>query len=94
MIPHNSPKPLAHGTYIKDLNRNFLLCESHEIKDEMPPTPEEFVAVVAELHEKSESPTRKFVFHCTTHGGNQPLQNEWCDSWGEFFTRQLCEDVV
>lgn len=92
VIPNNVPKPLAHGTYEKDPNRHFYLCEFHEMDDEMP-SAQQFVAVVAELHKKSVSPTGKFGFNCTTHAGNHPLQNEWCDNWEEFFTRQLREEV-
>lgn len=92
VIPNNVPKPLAHGTYTKDPNRHFYLCEFHEMDDEMP-SAQQFVAVVAELHKKSVSPTGKFGFSCTTHAGNYPLQNEWCDVWEEFFTRQLREEV-
>ncbi|KAI9644446.1 hypothetical protein NHQ30_006467 [Ciborinia camelliae] len=92
VIPKNMPRAIAHGTYAKDSNRHFLLNEFHEMKDEMP-SAEQFVSVISELHQKSISPTGKFGFHCTTHAGNHSLNTAWCDSWEEFFSRQLREEV-
>ena len=92
IIPSNTPQPIAHGTYAKDPNRHFFLCDFHEMKDDMSST-ERSVAAAAELHEKSDSLTGKFEFHCTTHAGNHPMQTSWCESWEEFFSRQLREEV-
>lgn len=39
------------------------------------------------------SPTGKFGFHTTTFNGIVPLVNEWCDTWEEFFSRQLRSDI-
>jgi len=54
IIPSNTPQPIAHGTYAKDPNRHFFLCDFHEMKDDMSST-ERSVAAAAELHEKSDS---------------------------------------
>jgi protein-ribulosamine 3-kinase len=93
IIPRNVPRPVAHGTYTKNSDRHFFLSTFHEMEDEMP-LPKDFVSVVAQLHQKSVSPTGKFGFHVTTHAGNYPLQNSWCDSWEEFFVRQLKTEIV
>ncbi|PMD43817.1 hypothetical protein L207DRAFT_510291 [Hyaloscypha variabilis F] len=93
VIPRNVPRPVAHGTYTKNSDRHFFLSTFHEMEDEMPPA-QQFVSVVAELHQKSVSPTGKFGFHVTTHAGNYPLQNSWCDSWEEFFVRQLKTEII
>ncbi|KAM3075899.1 hypothetical protein ACMFMG_006584 [Clarireedia jacksonii] len=92
VIPNNMPRALAHGTYVKDDNRHFVLNEFHDMTDEMPAT-QPFVSVIAELHQKSASPTGKFGFHCTTHAGTNAMLNEWCDSWEEFFARSLRETM-
>ena len=92
IIPNNMPLPIAHGTYTTNSDRHFVLNEFHEMKDEMAPA-QQFVAVAAELHKKSMSPTGKFGFHCKTHFGNRALTNDWCDNWEEFFTRTLREEV-
>jgi protein-ribulosamine 3-kinase len=92
VIPKNMPRALAHGTYVKDNNRHFVLNEFHEMDDEMP-APLQFVSVIAELHQKSVSPTGKFGFHCTTHAGTTPVLNDWCESWEEFFARSLRETM-
>lgn len=39
------------------------------------------------------SPTGKFGFHVTTFNGHVPLKNEWCDSWEEWYGRQLRSDI-
>jgi protein-ribulosamine 3-kinase len=93
IIPRNVPRPVTHGTYTKNSDRHFFLSTFHEMEDEMP-SAQQFVSVVAELHQKSVSPTGKFGFHVTTHAGNYPLQNSWCDSWEEFFVRQLKTEII
>lgn len=91
VMPKNCPKPLAYGTYVSDPDWHFFLMEFREIEDEMPPA-KKLVAAVAEMHKKSRSPNGKFGFHCNTHAGNHALNNDWCDSWEEFFTRQFKEE--
>ena len=93
IIPNNCPKPLAHGTYVSDSGYHFFLCDFADMDDEMP-SAEEFVNVVVQLHQNSQSPTGKFGFHVTTHAGDHPLQTAWTDSWEEFFTRQMREEIL
>lgn len=45
-----------------------------------------FTARLAEMHQKSKSPTGKYGFHVTTYNGNLPQLNQWTDTWEEFFT--------
>ncbi|KAK7789787.1 hypothetical protein R5R35_012337 [Gryllus longicercus] len=38
--------------------------------------------------EEGPLPVEKFGFHTTTCCGYIPMENEWCDNWIDFFTRQ------
>lgn len=85
-LPDNVPRPVATGVLAGDPTKHFYLAEFRHMSDEMPRTPE-LVAVVAKLHQSTESPNGKFGFHVTTCGGNYPVDTSWCDTWEEFFTR-------
>ena len=39
------------------------------------------------------SPNGKFGFHVTTYDGNQPSDNNWCDTWEAFFVRAMRQVV-
>lgn len=57
------------------------------------PEPAQLGEVLEKLHKTSVSPTGKFGFHITTFNGIVPLINDWCDTWEEFFSRQLRSDI-
>ena len=59
--------------------------------EEMPPVAE-FANVIAKLHKNSRSPNDKFGFEVPTSQSLQ-LDNTWCDSWEEFFTRAFLGTV-
>lgn len=44
---------------------------------------------IAEMHEKSTSPTGKFGFHIATCVGTLPQNNRWQDSWEVFFLQNM-----
>ncbi|OTA85837.1 hypothetical protein M434DRAFT_400062 [Hypoxylon sp. CO27-5] len=88
VLPTFVPKPIAHGSYQTITNTHFFLCEFREILNDMP-DPHKFTAKLAELHQKSESPTGKFGFHLPTYSGNLPQWTEWDDSWETIFTKNL-----
>jgi protein-ribulosamine 3-kinase len=87
VIPDNVPRPVAVGTLASNPQKHFLLVEFRDMADELPPVPE-FVAVIATLHQKSSSPNGKFGFDVPTSQSLQ-LENTWCDTWEEFFTRAM-----
>ncbi|KAH8678437.1 Fructosamine kinase-domain-containing protein [Xylariales sp. PMI_506] len=91
-LPENVPKPVAAGTCARDPKKAFYLAEFRDISDEMPEA-NEFVAVVAKLHQESESPNGKFGFHVPTYGGDNECSTDWCDTWEEFFTRIMTETM-
>lgn len=71
----------------------FLLADFREI-GEQPPDPIKFAARIAELHEKSKSPTGKFGFHITTCHAKLPQTTScWEDSWAVLYRKQL-ENMV
>lgn len=86
--PNFIPRPIAWGTYRSDPSTHFYICVFLDMADEKPDVTK-FCAKLAEVHLNSttQSPTGRFGFHATTHVGNIPQENTWCDTWEEFFTK-------
>lgn len=92
-LPDNSVVPVAYGTFELDPAKSFFLTTYRELKEKTP-DPAQLVKVLSKLHKGSSSPTGKFGFHVTTFNGHVPLRNEWCDSWEEWYSRQLRSDIM
>lgn len=92
-IPNNVVIPLAHGTFDLDPSKSFFLTAFLQL-DGGDPSPDELAKVLQKLHNSSTSPTGKFGFHVQTFNGVAPLINDWCDTWEEWFTRQLKSDIA
>lgn len=90
-LPDNVCVPLAHGTY-KDGTASFFLTPFRHLTVDVP-GPAEFAHVLVRLHTTSESPTGKYGFGITTFVGWVPINNDWCNTWEEWFTRQLKEEI-
>lgn len=88
LLPCFAPKPIAWGTYETIMDTHFFLCQYREMIDEMP-DPYKFTALLADLHENSESTNGKFGIHITTYCGNLPQTNEWETSWETYFTKNM-----
>ncbi|KAJ6783474.1 hypothetical protein PWT90_03507 [Aphanocladium album] len=88
-MPNFSPKPIAWGR-CKDTPYLFFFLSSFVEMDEGDlPNPKEFCKKLTKMHRQSTSPTGKFGFHVTTCNGNIPQNNNWNDSWQEFFSNGL-----
>lgn len=92
-LPNNSVVPIAYGTFKQDPTKSFFLTTYRELTNKLP-TDNELVEVMVKLHQGSSSPTGKFGFHVTTFNGHVPLQNRWCDSWEQWYSRQLQSDIT
>ncbi|RYP78327.1 hypothetical protein DL769_003205 [Monosporascus sp. CRB-8-3] len=90
-LPDNVAVPLAYGTLEQDPS-SFFLTPFRNLSDKVP-EPGELVEVLEKLHKSSASPNGKFGFHVTTFNGMVPLVNDWCDTWEEYFARQLRSDI-
>ncbi|KAJ3574071.1 hypothetical protein NPX13_g4485 [Xylaria arbuscula] len=91
-IPDNVVVPVAYGTLELDPSSSFLLTAFRNFIEETV-SPEKSAEVLSRLHKRSHSPTGKFGFHVTTFNGVVPLINDWCDTWEEYFARQLRADI-
>ena len=80
------PKPVAQGSFQKLQNTHYYICKFYELAEELP-EPSRFCANVAALHNKSVSPNGKFGFHVVTYNGDLPQENEYTDTWEDFFTK-------
>ncbi|EAQ90393.1 hypothetical protein CHGG_02328 [Chaetomium globosum CBS 148.51] len=89
-MPTIAPEPRGYGK-CNDEEAHFFVCDYLPIDHELP-DPARLGEKLAELHQKSVSPTGKFGFHCTTFDGKLPLTTTWDSSWTSFFTR-LMKDV-
>lgn len=67
----------------------FLLTEFREVGTQ-PPYPSAFTARLADLHQRSVSPTGKFGFHITTCLARLPQVTDcWEESWSALYRMQL-----
>ncbi|KAL2015462.1 hypothetical protein VTK56DRAFT_5387 [Thermocarpiscus australiensis] len=90
-LPSIAPHPRGYGKCKDEQEAHFFLCDYLPIDDKLP-NPDRLAEKLAELHLKSQSPTGKFGFHCTTFDGKLPLTTTWDSNWTSFFTR-LMRDV-
>ncbi|TGJ87344.1 hypothetical protein E0Z10_g1498 [Xylaria hypoxylon] len=91
-LPDNVGLPLAYGTLELDPSSSFFLTAFRHMSEKVV-DPQPLAEVLSQLHRSSFSPTGKFGFHVTTFNGAVPLINDWCDSWEEYFGRQLKADI-
>ena len=94
VTPGFVPQPFAWGHYCQEsLNTYFLLTEFREV-GEQPPDPVKFTARLAELHQRSMSPTGKFGFHITTCLAKlTQVTNTWKESWETLYRDQLAHQI-
>lgn len=86
VVGNFTPKPIASGTFEALPDSHYYICKFHELQQRMPSS-QDLCSEVAALHQKSKSPNGKFGFHVTTYNGNVPQNNNYADTWEEFFTR-------
>ncbi|KAJ5921214.1 Fructosamine/Ketosamine-3-kinase [Penicillium verhagenii] len=89
-LPDFAPKPRGYGK-CQNQEAHFFICDFLTISHNLP-DPVHLGKKLAELHHKSQSPTGKFGFHCTTFDGKLPLNTTWDSNWTSFFTK-LMRDV-
>ncbi|KAI4105002.1 MAG: hypothetical protein LQ339_003619 [Xanthoria mediterranea] len=88
--PNNVPKPLAWGTYKKEPDKHFYMCDFYDMTDDLQNI-QKFCATVAQIHNDSmgKSPNNKYGFQITTHLAYVANDNSWSDSWEVWYTRAL-----
>lgn len=87
IVPNNISPPIAWGTFDTDPTRSFFLTKFREL-DEVHPANEDLIEIVHTIH-KAESPTGMYGFHVPTFYGCRRVDNTWCDTWEDFFTREF-----
>lgn len=88
LLPAFIPEPIAWGSYDTVPDTYFFLCRFRKMTEDLP-SPHDFAARLAALHQNSKSPYDKFGFHVDNYMGNLPLSNEWEESWETFFTKNM-----
>ncbi|KAI9767665.1 MAG: hypothetical protein M1840_005536 [Geoglossum simile] len=83
--PDLVPRPIAWGTYASIPAVHFLICDFHNMTDELPDI-NTFPAKIAELHKEGTSPNGKYGFPVTTYHGRTALEHGWADTWEEYFS--------
>lgn len=92
-IPNNVVVPLSHGTCKSDNSKSFFLASFRKFINGSLPTTHTLVELLKALHTSAISSTGKFGFHVMTFNGYVPLVNDWCDTWEEWYSRQLRSDM-
>lgn len=89
-LPDNATRPVAWGRCASRPGWAFFLAEFRDMTPMQPGllAPVEVAAVVARLHEHR-SPSGRFGFHVQTYAATQAIDTSWCDTWEEFFSRNL-----
>ncbi|KAI4219041.1 MAG: hypothetical protein L6R36_008596, partial [Xanthoria steineri] len=89
--PDFVPRPFAWGRYRKPQQETyFLLAEFRDVGDQEPAEPVKLARRLAELHQKSKSPTGKFGFHfATCHAKIAQKVDSWESSWCTLFSNHL-----
>ncbi len=91
--PAMVPEPHAWGKYDDGSDTYFLLTEFREI-GQQPPDPAKLTERLAEMHQKSVSPTGKFGFHVTTCHATLPQVTDcWEESWAVLYRKQLAQMI-
>ncbi|KAL8794092.1 MAG: hypothetical protein Q9195_003277 [Heterodermia aff. obscurata] len=87
--PKFVPHPIAWGTFQKDPSNHFFLMDFREMDQEVPEM-EGLCLKLAEMHKNSHAAgIQQFGFHVVTHNGSVPQDNNWSNSWEEFYARGL-----
>lgn len=92
-IPENISPALAHGTLESNPGTTFFLTKFHDLRPVVI-DPIHLAKILIKLHTTSSSPTGKFGFPVTTFKGYVPVNNEWTDTWEEFFARQFKYEIA
>lgn len=88
VIPKFVPVPIGYGSYVKDPDIHFFVCELVNLAEGLPEM-EAFCQNLAQLHHASVSPNGKFGFHVPTYKGTIPQYTQWHDTWEESFHHSL-----
>ncbi|KAI0152909.1 Fructosamine kinase-domain-containing protein [Xylariaceae sp. FL1272] len=91
-IPENASTPLAYGK-LERSPLSFFLTLFRKLHEDIIVCSKCLAQVFSKLYELSSSPNGKFGFHVTTFNGVVPMANDWCDSWEEFYGRQMRSDI-
>ena len=95
VMPDFIPEPHGFGRYkVQNPPTYFYLSQFVYMDVEVHPDPTEFTSRLAELHQKSRSPTGKYGFHVVTCDGDRAHVVDWEASWAVFFRKlflRVCE---
>ncbi|KAL8989416.1 MAG: hypothetical protein Q9169_008365, partial [Polycauliona sp. 2 TL-2023] len=82
--------PVAWGTYKKDPDKHFYLCDFFNMTDDLPDV-QRFCTLVARVHQDSmgKSPFNSYRFPVTTYLANIGSDNSWCNSSEEWYAKAL-----
>ncbi|CAH0052437.1 unnamed protein product [Clonostachys solani] len=91
LIPEAIVPPIAWGMFETDSSKAFYLTYFRDL-DKQLPSDDSLIRLISKIHQK-ESPTGKFGFHVPTFYGCRKVDNSWCESWEEFFSRELRSSI-
>ncbi|KAH8903046.1 hypothetical protein BR93DRAFT_931480 [Coniochaeta sp. PMI_546] len=87
-IPDNVAKAVGVGPLENDSTKSYFIVEFKDMRAKKP-SPQMVATVLAKMHKTSESPTGAFGFPVTTYKGYFPVNNDWCEKWEDWFSREF-----
>ncbi|KAK7217056.1 hypothetical protein V2G26_005059 [Clonostachys chloroleuca] len=91
LIPEAIVPPIAWGMFKTNNSKAFYLTYFRDL-DKEHPSDDILIRLISKIHHK-ESPTGKFGFHVPTFYGCRKVDNTWCETWEEFFSRELRSSI-
>ena len=92
-IPDNIAPAIAYGPLKSNPKHAFFLSEFRTMRMQII-SPQTLAKILEKLHTSSSSPTGKFGFPVKTYKGHTPINNKWCDTWEEWFSRQFRSEIT
>ncbi|KAI0147641.1 Fructosamine kinase-domain-containing protein [Xylariaceae sp. FL1272] len=86
-VPGLAPRPLGWGKF--DESESYYVVMEFLDMDVLLPDPVGLCRAVAEMHQRSQSPTGMFGFHMPTCQGRHVQANKWDASWCRYFTKLI-----
>ncbi|OIW25312.1 hypothetical protein CONLIGDRAFT_673422 [Coniochaeta ligniaria NRRL 30616] len=91
-IPNNVAKAVGVGPLEDDCTKSYFIVEFKNMRPEKP-SPQTLAAVLSKMHQTSESPTGAFGFPVPTYKGYFRVNNNWCEKWEDWFSREFRQTV-
>lgn len=92
-LPDHVCPAVGQGTLETDPTKAFFMTEFHKLRPGLVKE-QALATMMQKMHTTGLSPNGKFGFPVPTFKGYVPIDNTWCDTWEEYFTRMFKNDIL